>query len=100
MSGSVDYLGWGEVKQVYLRDRGERLLGPTRTPIDDHDEVGFRVTYLANGEIIVTLTEACGLNTVHDLCGLVADACLNGDDTIDFTRDPTEANGRLDAFEE
>jgi hypothetical protein len=51
---------------------------------------------LANGEIVVTLTDTSDLNTVHDLCQLIADACLDGDDDIDFTRDPTEANTRLE----
>jgi hypothetical protein len=96
MSGAVQYPSWGEAKQTYLRGRSEHLLGPACAPADHHDEVGFRVTYLHNGEIVVTLTDTCGLNTVHDLCQLIADACLNGDDDIDFTRNPTEANARLE----
>jgi hypothetical protein len=93
-----DYPSWGEVRQHYLRGRSDFLLGPTRQPISDHDEVGFRVTYLPNGEIIVTLTDTCSLNTVHDLCHLISNACLDGDDDIDFTRDPAEAHTRLRTF--
>jgi hypothetical protein len=100
MSEPIDYPSWGEAKQIYLRRRGEHLLGPARTPTDDHDEIGFRVTYLPNGETIVTLTETCGLNTVHDLCQLITDACLNGNEDIDFTRDPTEADTRLSTFDQ
>jgi len=91
---------WDEAKQRHLRQRSDRLLGPARQPTNVHDEVGFRVTYLPNGEIIVTLTGTCGLNTVHDLCHLIVDACLDGDDDIDFTRDPTEANTRLQTFDQ
>jgi hypothetical protein len=99
MSGT-EYPSWDEAKQHYLRGRGDHLLGPARQPISDHDEVGFRVTCLPNGEIIVTLTETCGLNTVHDLCHLITDACLDSDDDIDFTRDPTEADTRLRTFDQ
>jgi hypothetical protein len=90
----------GDALQRRLRTRGEQLIGPHRPATDVHDEVGFRVTYLPNGEIIVTLADTCDLNTVHDLSYLIADACLSDDDDIDFTRDPTEADTRLRAFDQ
>ena len=95
-----DYPSWDEAKQRYLRGRGDIILGPARQPTSDHDEIGFRVTFLPNGEIIVTLTDTCRLNTVHDLCHLIANACLDGDDDVDFTRDPTEADTRLHSFDQ
>lgn len=95
----IGYPCWGEAKQVYLRSRSDHLLGPTREPASDHDEVGFRVTYLPNGEIIVTLTDTCCLSTVHDLCELISESCLDGKDDIDFTRDPVEAENRRRTFE-
>ena len=94
----IEYPCWGEAKQVYLRRRSEHLLGPIRDADNDTDEVGFRVTYLPNGEIIVTLTPTCGLNHVHDLCELITAACLNTVEDVTFTRDPAEAHTRIRAF--
>lgn len=90
----------GNPIRCYLRQRTAELLGLGREPADDHDEVGFRVTYLPNGEIIVTLTDACDLDDVHSVGKLITDACLDGDPDIDFTRDPAEADTRLRTFEQ
>lgn len=99
MTGPISYPCWGEARQLYLRDRSHHLLGPVQ-PADRHHDVGFTVTYLPNGEIVVTLTAGCDLNTVHDLCQLISDACLDGDEEITFTRDQTEAVTRIRAFHE
>lgn len=98
MEDDSAFPSWEETNQRYLHARSDYLLGPDRETTDDHDEVGFRVTWLPSGETVVTLTETCNLATVHDLCHLIAQACLAGDEDINFTRDPTEADTRLHSF--
>jgi hypothetical protein len=43
MSHPIERTGCGTNMQHCLRNYSERLLGPARKPVDDHDEVGFQV---------------------------------------------------------
>jgi hypothetical protein len=74
-----------------LNARTTALLGPARHRSDRSEPDGFRGTYVPNGEVIVTL-----LGT-YDLCcrEIVGQILEWGNDTIIFTRNPTEATEQL-----
>jgi hypothetical protein len=94
-SGRVARLSLGALLGV----RSDEELGVARESTDDTDEVGFTVTVLPDGEVIVTLLDTCDLRIVFERCREIAAAVLdNGDDMITFTRDQSEAARRLERF--
>jgi hypothetical protein len=82
-----------------LSERTTALLGPARQRIERSEPAGFRVTYIPNGEVIVTLLDTCDLCEVLLNCREIVGQLLEWDnDTVTFTRNPTEATERLADF--
>ena len=76
---------WDRLRHDALRQRSGVILGPP-TATTDEPTLTFTATNTPNGDIIITVGDACTLAEVYDLAVLVGNACLNDNPDVVFTR--------------
>jgi hypothetical protein len=84
-----------------LQARSLDIIGPSREPADQHDEVSFHVTVYPDDSLFVTVGDTCDLLKVYEACDRVARDLL-GDNAcmaIVYSRDRSEAERRVAAFD-
>lgn len=84
-----------------LRAHTKELIGPAHPRSDHNDPTGFSVTYLPNGELMVTLHNNCDLVAVLANARLITQELLEDDtERVSFTRDQTRAATALTNYAE
>lgn len=87
---------WAYFKGHFLRRNSEAVLGPTTGGSYWHQ---FTVTVVPDGTCIVAADRYTDLDCIHDACQTITEACLNGNEEVEFTRDPHLAQARIEADE-
>jgi hypothetical protein len=85
--GNVIVPQWRRLRHELLCQRTDQLVGPP-AGADEQSTIWFMVSQLPlpDGGITATLGSTCGLADVHDLCVRVAQACLDDDHLVAFSR--------------